>query len=287
VARPAPAATRALAVLDLLAANPEESFTLSTIAKRLGMSMATAHAVLHAMVEAGYLVRHPEHRTFSLGPAVVAIGNAALDRHPLIALAREEMQRLAAQVDAECMASLVVGDEVVVVGRAGRPHPHRPLVRVGDRRPLVPPLGIAWLAWSTPAEIERWLARLGDALTPAARTQHEHALAGMRALGFTAGVEHGEDSHPRTGVIPVTGEPPRLQLAPRGRHPVAYVAAPVFDAQGGVALVLNLDGFLRDLTATETTELGHQLRDAGLVLTRMTGGRPPYETTPDARRARP
>src|SRR5262245_58621931 len=126
MARPAPAATRALAILDLLAANPDDVFTLAELGKRLDLSAGSAHAIVNAMAEAGYLVRHPTNRSYSLGPAVVAIGNAALDRHPVIAAARDEMKRLADDFDAECMASMPVGDEIVIVGRAGRPHPHRP-----------------------------------------------------------------------------------------------------------------------------------------------------------------
>ena len=57
MSRPALAATRAISILDFLAAHPDDAFTLSDLAARLGINVASAHALLTVLVEAGYLGR--------------------------------------------------------------------------------------------------------------------------------------------------------------------------------------------------------------------------------------
>ena len=51
----------------------------------------------------------------------MAVGYAALARYQVIEIALEEMRRLAAECDTECVASVVVGDEIVIVGASGAP----------------------------------------------------------------------------------------------------------------------------------------------------------------------
>src|SRR5207248_704067 len=72
--RPAPGAERVVAVLNFLTAHPDESFTLSELARRLGLNKATCHALLMTLTEAGYVLRHPTRMTYMLGPALVAAG---------------------------------------------------------------------------------------------------------------------------------------------------------------------------------------------------------------------
>ena len=61
--RPAPGAERVVAVLNFLAAHPDESFTLSELSRRLDLNKATCHALLMTLTQAGYLLRHPTRRS--------------------------------------------------------------------------------------------------------------------------------------------------------------------------------------------------------------------------------
>jgi len=119
--RPALAAARSVEILNFLASHPGESFTLSELSRHLNLNMASGLSVLKALTDAGYVHRHHSHKTYSLGPALVAVGYAALARYQVIEIALEEMRRLAAECDTECVASVVVGDEIVIVGASGRP----------------------------------------------------------------------------------------------------------------------------------------------------------------------
>ncbi|MCU1398024.1 MAG: transcriptional regulator, IclR family, partial [Acidimicrobiales bacterium] len=76
-------------MLNFLAAHPNEAFTLSDIADRLDINLASTHALLTVLIDAGYANRHPRLRTFTLGASVVALGSAALEAHPAIDLARD------------------------------------------------------------------------------------------------------------------------------------------------------------------------------------------------------
>src|SRR5262249_22143705 len=72
---------------------------------------------------------------------------------------RDAMRRLADELSVEVLAVSRVRDEMVIVGSAGRPRERSIPTRLGQRIPLVPPLGAAFIAWSQETEIERWLAR--------------------------------------------------------------------------------------------------------------------------------
>src|SRR5262245_24720235 len=142
MAKRTPAAAKTLAILDLLAASPDGAYTLSQICSRSDLGLSTAHSILNTMVDSGYLVRDPELKTYSLGPAVVAVGHAALDRHRVVDVARDEMRQVADELGREAITALCFGDELVITGRAGRPPAFRPLVTVGQRVPLLAPAGV-------------------------------------------------------------------------------------------------------------------------------------------------
>jgi DNA-binding IclR family transcriptional regulator len=272
VAKSVPAAARTLAILDFLAAHPLESFTLSEIARELSIGLGSAHALLEAMTAAGYLVRHPSHKTYRLGPSTIAIGHAALESHPVIEVAHEEMRRIAEEVHLECLAAAPLGEELVVVARAGRTHAGRPLVRVGERLALVPPLGTMFVAWSGEDVIEWWLARADPVESPDVTERYRRVLDSARVLGYSIGLSIDDGNLP---VAPVADDPTRLDLDPATAYRVNYVAASVFDQRGDVALVLNLDGFTTPLRPVEITALGERLLDTAQVITRGVHGRFP------------
>jgi DNA-binding IclR family transcriptional regulator len=267
--RPAPAASRTLAILDFLAARPTEAFTLSELARELGINLASAHALLGAMTDAGYLVRHPTHKTYRLGPSTMAVGHAALVSHPVIGVARQEMQRLADETGLECTASAPLETALVAVARVSpstTPRPPRPLISVGQRLPLVPPLGIMFLAWSSDERIERWLKHT------AGKAHYRRVLSSARALGYNVGVTvRGEYSV----VPPRKGDPSLLDLDPAQRYQVDFIASSTFDELGQVSLVINVAGFNRRLTPPEIEGYGLRLRATTTFITDSVHGRPP------------
>lgn len=254
--RPALSASRSVAILNFLAANATDQFTLSDLANRLGINLASAHAVLAVLTDAGYVVRHQRLRTYSLGPSLVALGNAAFQPHPAIDHAQEEARRLSREVGLGVAVTALAGDDIVFLSRVGEHRPRDIGMQVGQRIPIVPPVGAVFVAWHDP---EPWLAKADD------RAALEAVLADVRARGWAVSLGN-----------PPTTEYEAVGALDDGRtYDVTMIAAPVF-APGGEAIVsLTLLGLEPGLSAAQVGAFGERVRDAGLVATRRSGGRAP------------
>ena len=289
MSRPALAATRAVAVLNFLAAHPGEGFTLSDLAGRLGVNVASAHALLAVLVDAGYVTRHPRLRTFTLGPSVVALGTAALECHPVIDLARDAARDLALETGLEVALTAAAGDHIVFLARAGEHSARGVPVHVGQQVPLLPPLGSVFVAWG---DAEAWLAAADDP------GPLRVVLEGVRRRGYSVGLEadarrelghalddlagHPADERLRSSVgryvhSLATREYQLRELVPGRSYDVSMIAAPIFGSSGEVVLVLTLLGFGGPLRGRDVTAYGERARDAGLVVTKRSRGRVPQE----------
>ncbi|MCG8587729.1 MAG: helix-turn-helix domain-containing protein [Proteobacteria bacterium] len=296
MARPALAATRAVAVLNLMAARPTEVFSLSELAQRLGINNASAHAVMAVLQDSGYVTRHPRHKTYALGPAAVALGHAALERHTAIDVARDEMRRLAGELDLEVLLVAKVADEMVAVARAGRRAGTGANMRVGQRVPIQPPLGSAFIAWEDDDTIAAWLARAAPDTPASELASQRAALAAVRERGYSVGLDLEEGA--RLGeLLAVAAEAPQtahLQESLQGAiselghagypldateagqsYRIAVIMAPIFDAEGHVGMILSMTGHRDPQSADDVRRHGEQLRAAGLRITRATHGRIP------------
>jgi len=292
MSRPALAATRAVAVLNFLAAHPTESFSLSDLAARLEVNLASTHAILAALTDAGYVTRHPRLRTFTLGPSVVALGTAALECHPVIDMARDAGRELARQTGLEVAVTAPAGDQIVFLARTGEPSAQDISALVGQHVPLVPPLGSVFVAWGGAQE---WLARAEDP------TSLEAVLEGVRRRGYSVGLEararkglglalHDLAGHPADAELRGTidtyvadlasGRYQPAELVPNRTYQVSMIAAPIFGADGQVVLALTLIGFPERLRGRVVEAYGEQVRDVGLVVTKRSRGRVPTISHP-------
>jgi DNA-binding IclR family transcriptional regulator len=272
MARPAPSTDRVVTLLEFLATEPERGFSLSELGRRLTMSKATLHAMTAALTDAGWLLRHPSDKSFRLGPALIGIGQAAAARElAVVEYARDEMQRLADSLGARCMASTVIGQEIVMLATAGQARPFGLHLQVGQRLPLVPPLGTVFLAWASDDEIDAWVARGGSRDT----------LDTVRGRGYSLGLDpvaahltSAESFEQVVRTMPV-GEYLVRDLDPKASYALSHIAAPVFGADGRVALALTLVEFRGALTAGEVGEVASQLLDATRTVTKSVHGRVP------------
>ncbi len=288
--RPALSASRTVAVLNYLAAHPTEGFTLSDLSQRLGINGASAHALMGVLVDAGYLVRHSRLRTYTLGPAVIALGSAALESQPVVDIARDVARDLARATGFEVAVTAAAGDHIAFLARAGEPTARGVPVHVGQRVPFKPPLGSVFAAWGG---AERWLAGRPDeaalrdvlalvrargysvALQAAARQRLGHALNAMarapsdeRLAGAVQ--ELVEDLGRRRYQL--------TDMSDDAAYDVSMITAPVFDATGHVVLALTLQGFTAPKTGAEISVLGERVRDAALAVTMRSHGQVPAVT---------
>ncbi len=250
MARPAPGTERTVALLLFMASHRHESFTLSELARRLELNKATAHAMLAVLVEAGFLIRNPVNRTFSLGPALVTVGDAAAARPRVVAeFARGEMEQLAQETGMACLASAALGDEIVVLARIGSNARDAPSSAPGQRLPLTPPIGTVFLAWGSPSQIERWISGAAHVDT-GRQDSYRRDLDTVRLRGYSVSVEAdaraklraaidrvGADMNVRSLLSAVELVMHELSdenyllfdIDPNESYRLSHVAAPVFD----------------------------------------------------------
>lgn len=305
--------SRVIEVMNFLAAHPTEAFTLAEIAARLGLSNGSAHRVLTTLAEAKYLTRHPKHKTYSLGMVMVAIGQAALAQHRDIDVVRQEVAAVADDLKVQCMASVVVGGEMLVVACEGTPASFVPANRVGERWPFVPPLGMGFAAWGDEGARQDYLSRAPAALSDEAYDrlakgielfrQRGYGMAGdgpvLRALKkFTSrpvGFQ-GEETY-WAGLTQLVGDlsEQEIQLidaAEAATAGISYITVPVFSPSGDIAYEIAASGFPPRMTAQEVEQRVARLRDAAAGATMRIHGNPPWiggpaEAEAPARGSRP
>jgi DNA-binding IclR family transcriptional regulator len=287
VARPAPGAARSIAVLELLAAHPDERFTLSEVARRCSLNKATAHALLSALTERRVLLRHPAEKRYSLGPALVAIGDAARRGYNAADFAGPVLRRLATDTGLWARLWVVGDDHVDEVAGAGHP------AGSGDRPPahlpLVPPVGAVAMAYADTVTAEAWLARAPSAEGSAAAAA---GLAAIRADGYSiTRASDGWAALAGAEVRPAVGHDEaatrELLRAVADRHllsstdapaeteqvRVADVTAPVFGAEGAVEIMVSVTDDDRVHGWYEARALAREVVDAARTLTGASGGR--------------
>lgn len=294
MARPAPAVNRAIRLLDLLVAHPTERFTLSELVRRTGVSLGSAHAVLAVLEDVGYVSRHRDHKTYALGPALVAAGLASLTAQPAVQVAVDGLDRLAADIDAEVVVTAATDAEIIFVARAGTPSPHGPQVRIGERVPLAPPLGAVFLAWAAEPDVAAWAARspVGGpdaeqlhAMLDHVRTHGYSIGAGsavQRAFGAAlAGLAEEPQQQALRAEIPgllralVEGGYEVAAVQEQASYDVGTIAAPVFDAAGQATVAVTGIGFPPGLSGSQVLERAEAVRDFGIVATKTAHGRLP------------
>jgi DNA-binding IclR family transcriptional regulator len=287
MSRPALAATRAVAILDFLAAHPSEGFSLSEIATRLGINLASTHAILATLQESGYISRHGRTRFIRLGPSVVALGSAALEAHPAIDLARDAARSVARETGLEVAVTAVAGEKIVFLARAGDQIANSVPVFVGQRLPFRPPLGSVFAASGNASS---WIEESRD------RRGAMAMLEAVRRRGFSVALEPDARKGLSSALVELAAHPDvaehsvavdrwiedlgqrnyqLVEIEQKEKYDVSMIASPIFSIDGEATLSLTLLGFSPSLSGEEIIRIGNHLRDACLVVTRQSNGRLP------------
>jgi DNA-binding IclR family transcriptional regulator len=289
-------ANRALAALDWVVGHTGESFTLSELSRAIGVNVPSLMSVLKSLTDAGYLIRHPEDKSFEPGPALLAVGLVTSAQHRAFAHLADELKQLSDTVEIECFASVAVGDQTVVVAEAGRPSSYSPAIRVGFRYPLIAPIGHTFMAWSSPAEIDDWIDRAayGDYKLDRGRLKKELAL--VRSEGYTVIRYKNVDFRP-AAALETLAERPRdrkrhdavkaavaefsssLKIVhPKAGRPYESlnISAPVFSPQGKVLMNVVINGVPR-VDGREVLAHTERLLQMTRLLTKSGGGQFPKE----------
>ena len=131
-ARRVAAVSRALAVMDALAAGGE--LGTNEIARRTGVNASTVSRLLATLASSGYVDQAANGR-YRLGIRLVQLGNAVVDRLDLRELSRPELERLVADVGETATLSVAGGYEAVTVDFVQSPSSVQGVAQLG--RPSV------------------------------------------------------------------------------------------------------------------------------------------------------
>ncbi len=291
---PSPAVLRAGDLLAQLIQHPSQSFTLSELARLVSVPRATCDAILQALAVHRLVTRREDDLRYELGPAGIALGEAARIANPWLRAARVEGERLARAL-AACISVCVHDGRTARVAEAFDFGPLFAVrARVGQTIPLVPPFGAVFVAWHD-EDAARWIARAGADLAADERDRYRRALEAVRRRGYSVSIVTPRYASPET--VEIFASPPESDDARRARDElirqamhsdylpvdldpqtpvrVGQISAPVFDRTGVVAASLLLPGPEREITPAELHALAVRLLEAATRATDAAGGREP------------
>ena len=251
--------------------------------RRLGLTQATAHAILTTLGDRGWVSRDPVDKTYSLGPALAVVATRVETGRPLAHSARTVALELAGEFGYATSVVERVGDSLVITAfeDAGQ----RSSATPGERIRYAPPFGVAFAAWDTDEEQRAWIARSG-ATNPVLARRLEEVLARTRQRGFDVDCTTPALTQAAQvmGTLPSDGLPDHVRQitdqllmefttigflpddgAARREQPVATIAAPVFDHRGRVPMIVAVHP-LQALTRSRIDAVGRRVASATVAI---------------------
>jgi DNA-binding IclR family transcriptional regulator len=174
---------RAFAILEAVAPAP---LGVTDIARATGLAKGTVARLLATLEAQGAVAREPDSR-YRLGPTIGALAGSAASGRDLVAIARPELERLAASVGEAAGLAVAEGTNVRYIAQVSTAHE----VQVRDWTGTTAPMhavssGHVFLAALSRNELRALLPDRLDSLTPHTITRRavlERRLADVRRYG--------------------------------------------------------------------------------------------------------
>lgn len=179
---------RGLRIIEALA-TIGSSATLAEIARKTLLPRSTAHHLLRALVEFGYLVQDGDARTYTLGPKLFRLTGSTWTHEQLAEIAMPYLDELSLRTG-EGTSLAVLRDGVVrVIAKREPEGPVRVVQEVGATRPIYcTAVGKALAAWLPEQELSGIIRRTAfERMTPNTITGlsiFRRELNRIRATGF-------------------------------------------------------------------------------------------------------
>ena len=287
-----PPTTRVVQVVQLLSAHPAQPLRLTQVSQALGLNRATCLALLTELTRADWLSRDERTKRYTLGRALTGIGRAAEVANAPIRFARDAL-RLLADEPGVGGARLIArrGDDLVVTDVAGTvdPDDRSP---VGSRIALIPPVGLGFMAWSAPHEVEAWFAGSEVPLTSDDRAWFDQLLVQTRRRGYVVtrldNTTHQMDRLLAQVATEPGSRPPLDALLQIRRHllrdahvldsstgerlTVGGVTVPIFGPDGRPTLIMVGRPSTPEIRLADVTALGRRMVHLARQITLETGG---------------
>jgi len=288
---------RALAILDLLMANPSQSFGLTEMTRRLNLNKATCHAILTTMSNYGYLVQHPKTKAYRLGPSIIAAGNAAFAQFPVLEYARPELEGLQSDLDIGFGVTGRSKLHMVLLALYGRARPLIDSFQLGLRLPNAAPVAACFTAFSPANELEAWLTRghesrggYNEKLDQKLRV----ALIAIRARGYEVTLKTRAEAeltrelgriHNAWSLTELEAVANKYQrdlcdeyyhldrIDPRARYEVSTISVPVFVFRNVPIICFVAGSFDKPLSGAQIEEIAARMHQSADRVTRLASGR--------------
>lgn len=247
---------RALRLVGIAADGPAEGQTLSELAAALGISKSSTLALARTLEAAGFLRETRPGPRYTLGTALIRLGDIVGRQLPLGDLCRPLLDELSETTKMTARIAVAEAGYPVFIARVDGPGSVRFYTPLGQREvPYASAAGKAILCTMPEPEIRRVCAEAGIGMAP--RTAHTITdvgtllgnLAGARRLGFA--VDDEEDAE---GVF--------------------CAGAAFFGHDGSCAGAVSVTGIKGDLPAWRVDELGRAVRSYADKVSALLGGAP-------------
>ena len=225
----------------------EQSSDLGVVelSRRLQVHKSNVSRLLATLERHGLVIRNLHTDKFGLGPALIGLAGAALQRIDLRSVARGHLEQLAEATRETVNLAILDGDQVVNIEKLPSQHYIRDIGWIGRRSPLhCTATGKALVAQLTRAERQRLVGSRLKRYTPNTIVDWaglERELAQVRKRGFAVG---------------------REELEPG----LVAVAAPIRGPDGGVVASVSVSGPSFRVTRPVILDFaGHVLTAAGAI----------------------
>jgi IclR family pca regulon transcriptional regulator len=152
--------TRCLLVLECFSPQ-EDSFTLSDLAKHLGIPKSSLHRVVKTLSQMNYLRYEEQSKRYYLGMRVLSLGFSVLQSLELREIARPYLERLSRECNKTVNLAILDKHEMVYVERVRVPGLREFNISIGNRIPVwSTAVGKAVLAHLEPEELKRLVKQL-------------------------------------------------------------------------------------------------------------------------------
>jgi DNA-binding IclR family transcriptional regulator len=288
---------RALAILDLLMANPHQAFGLTEMTRRLNLNKATCHAILTTMSNYGFLVQHPKTKAYRLGPSIIAAGNAAFAQFPVLEYARPELESLQNDLGIGFAVTGRSKMHMVLLALYGRAAPLIDSFQLGLRLPNTAPVAACFTAFSPANQLEAWLTRAHDSrggYNERLDQKLRVSLIAIRARGYEvtlrteAGIElakqlgHINNSWSLTELEDITNKyqhdlcDEHLHLDridPKARYNIATISVPVFVYKEVPVMCFVAGSFDNPILGSQLEEIAARIKQSAEKVTSLASGR--------------
>lgn len=246
------ATDRALTVLETLA-QESEPLTLSKLAEKCGIPLATCATVMNSLEARGYATRNTIGRShlWRLTPKLYSIASEQFQRLGFSSVARETLQGLAERVRCPAHIGILNGVNLVYVAKESSPSFVRFDTYPGKVVPFnLTALGKAIAAFTMDEMLDSHFSKLevgaGPKANPVNSAEFRNELATIRELGYAV-----EDEEEVAGV--------------------ACLAVPLQDITGRVVAALGVTGLSELLRAPTLEKVVKDLKTTAIVLSSLLG----------------